>query len=114
MKVLLDNCVPYRLKRLLTEHAVSHAKDERWSNLENGKLLAAAADAGFDVFITVDKKIKFEQNLNRLPLPIIEIDTADIRLPAIAAITAQINQAISLVAKSRFISIGSDGTITTT
>jgi hypothetical protein len=104
--------MPYRFKRLLPGHIVSHAKDEGWSQLKNGKLLVAAAEAGFDVFITVDKKIKYEQNLNRLPLPIIEIDIADVRLPAISAISAQINQAISQVAKSRFISIGSDGTIT--
>ncbi len=113
MKVLLDNCVDWRVKNLLLGHSVTHCKDLGWTNLSNGLLLAAAADADFEAMITVDKKIKFEQNLDRLPLAVIEIDTPDSRLSAIAAISAQINQALTLVDQSRFISVGPDGRITT-
>jgi hypothetical protein len=105
--------MPYRSKRLFPGHEVSHAKDEGWEKLNNGLLLAAAADANFEAMITVDKKIKYEQNLDRLPLTVIEIDTPDSRLPAIAAISGQINQALTIVGQSRFISIGPDGRITT-
>ena len=113
MKVLLDNCVDWRVKNLLTDHSVAHCKDLGWANLSNGDLLAAAADADFEVMITVDKKIKYEQNLDRLPLTVIEIDIPDSRLPAIAAISPQIIQALTLVGQSRFISVGPDGRITT-
>jgi predicted nuclease of predicted toxin-antitoxin system len=113
VKVLLDNCLDWRVKNLLTSHQVSHCKDLGWGNLSNGLLLAAAAGAGFAVMITGDKKIKYEQNLDQLPLPVIEIDTRDSRLPAIAAISQQLNQALTLVGQSRFISIGPDGRITT-
>jgi hypothetical protein len=113
VKVLLDNCMPYRSKRLFPGHKVSHAKDEGWEKLNNGLLLAAAAESDFDVMITVDKKIKYEQNLDRLPLTVVEIDTPDSRLPAIVAVSQQINQALTLAGQSRFISIGPDGRITT-
>ena len=114
MKILLDNCVDWRLKRLLTTHEVSHAKDVGWQELGNGRLLAAAADSGFAVFITVDKKIKYEQNLDRLPLPVIEIDLPDSRLPAIAAIVPQVIEALTQIERFRFISINQDGRIITT
>jgi hypothetical protein len=61
----------------------------------------------------VDKKIKFEQNLDELPLTVLEIDTLDSRLPAIAAIARQINEALTSALKFRFISVDQDGKITT-
>jgi hypothetical protein len=48
-----------------------------------------------------------------LPLTVVEIDTPDSRLPAIVAVSQQINQALTLAGQSRFISIGPDGRITT-
>jgi predicted nuclease of predicted toxin-antitoxin system len=66
MKVLLDNCVHYKAKSLFTGHEVSHARDVGWRQLSNGELLAHAAGA-FDVLITADKKIRYEQNLERIP-----------------------------------------------
>jgi predicted nuclease of predicted toxin-antitoxin system len=113
VKILLDNCIDWRVRNLLPAHEVSHCKDLGWGNLSNGRLLAAAAEAGFAVMITVDKKIKYEQNLGQLPLPVIEIDTRDSRLPAIAAISEQLGRALNLVGQSRFISIGPDGRVTT-
>jgi len=105
--------MPYRSKRLFPEHEVIHAKDVQWQQLSNGRLIAAAAQADFAAMITVDKKIKFEQNLDELPLTIIEIDTPDSRLPAIIAIAQQLNQAITHAAQFRFVSIDQDGRITT-
>jgi hypothetical protein len=90
VKILLDNCIAYRVKGLLVGHDVSHAKDLGWEQLSNGRLLATAQQADFEVMITVDKRIKYEQNLDRLPESVIEIDIPDSRLPAIAAIVPRI------------------------
>jgi hypothetical protein len=46
----------------------------RWETLKNGALLAVAAESQFDAFLTVDKKLEFEQNLKSLPLPIVILD----------------------------------------
>jgi hypothetical protein len=54
-----------------------------WEKLSNGILLQAAADAGFEAFISIDKNLEHQQNLKTLPLPIIVIDNYSNALPAI-------------------------------
>ena len=56
MRLLLDECVPARLRKALPGHEVSTVGLEGWSGIKNGKLLALAA-AGFDAFVTVDKNL---------------------------------------------------------
>jgi predicted nuclease of predicted toxin-antitoxin system len=112
MKILLDNCVDWRAARLLAGHDVIHARDVGWEQLSNGNLLAAAASGGYDVIITVDKKIKYEQNLELLPLTVIEIDTPDSRLPAIVAIAQGLKEALARVAQYRFISVDRNSRVT--
>jgi len=70
VKVLLDECVHAGLKRELTGHAVSTVPEMKWRGITNGRLLARAATE-FDVFVTLDKNIEFQQNLTKLPLPVI-------------------------------------------
>jgi hypothetical protein len=111
MNILLDNCVDWRAARLLAGHDVTHAMDMGWEQLSNGKLLASAASVGYEVIITVDKKIKYEQNLELLPLTVIEIDTPDSRLPAIVGIAQGLREALTFVARYRFISVDGNGRI---
>lgn len=105
MKVLLDNCIDWRVRRLFPQHDIIHAKDLGWANLSNGRLLAEAAKAGFAVMITVDKKIKFEQNLDHLPLTVIEIDLPDSRLASIKTVLDKLNDALAQANQFRFLSI---------
>ncbi len=53
----------------------------RWESSSNGKLLRAAADNGFDAFLSIDKKIEYEQNLRKLPLPVIVLNSFSNALP---------------------------------
>jgi predicted nuclease of predicted toxin-antitoxin system len=59
MRVLLDECLPHRLRTELAEHEVSTVQKEGWSGLKNGKLLKVASDH-FDVFLTVDRNLPFQ------------------------------------------------------
>lgn len=61
-----------------------------WDKLENGVLLRAALAGGFEVFLSVDKKLEHEQNLKSLPLPIIVIDSMSTALPALMPFAAAI------------------------
>lgn len=70
MKILFDECVPTLLRKFLGEHEVITVTEQGWSGIKNGKLLKLASD-NFDVFITVDKNLSFQQNLAELPLPVI-------------------------------------------
>lgn len=64
MKILFDQGTPVPLRRYLTGHEVSTAYyNEGWSQFENGELLQAAEDAGFQIFVTTDQNLKYQQNL---------------------------------------------------
>jgi hypothetical protein len=61
--VLFDNNVPRGLARSLKAHTVIEARTRNWHMLKNGELLQAAEDAAFDVMVTSDKGIQYQQNL---------------------------------------------------
>lgn len=80
MRLLLDECVPARLRKALSGHEVSTVGLEGWSGIKNGKLLALAA-AGFDAFVTVDKNLPYQQNTATLPIAILVLDAKSNELP---------------------------------
>jgi predicted nuclease of predicted toxin-antitoxin system len=63
MRILFDHGVPAPLLRFLSGHAVEKAKDRGWDTLGNGDLLAAAEAAGFELIVTADKNIRYQQRL---------------------------------------------------
>ena len=71
MKVLFDQGTPAPLRRTLVGHSVETAYERSWSSLQNGELIAAAVSAGFDVFVTTDKNLKYQQNLATRTLSIV-------------------------------------------
>ena len=70
MRLLLDECMPRRLKRDFAGHAVSTVEEAGLKGLKNGQLLRAAA-GNFDVLITVDQNLPHQQNLSPLNLSIL-------------------------------------------
>ena len=63
MRVLLDECLPRRLKRELVGHDAWTAPEMGWASKRNGELLALAA-AAFDVFLTADRNLSYEQDVS--------------------------------------------------
>jgi len=63
MRVLFDRGTPAPLIRFLPGHDVTKAKDRGWYQLTNGELLTVAEASDFDAFITTDKNIRYQQNL---------------------------------------------------
>ena len=64
MRILFDHNTPRGIARHLVGHAVTKAKDRGWDRLANGALLAAAEEAGFDVLLTGDKNMSYQQNFS--------------------------------------------------
>ncbi len=64
MRILLDECVNPRLKGSLREHEVKTVTEMRWQGLTNGELLDLA-ELRFDVFVTLDKNLEYQQNLRK-------------------------------------------------
>lgn len=79
MKILLDECVDWRLARDLPGHDVNRAGQMGWSALKNGELLTLAAQH-FDVFVTVDRKLPFQQNVKTLNLAVVVLRAQTNRL----------------------------------
>lgn len=79
MRVLLDECVDWRLLRDLTGHDVKTARQMGWSEVKNGKLLRLTAEH-FDVFVTVDRNLSFQNKVIDLPLAVIVLVASTNRL----------------------------------
>jgi predicted nuclease of predicted toxin-antitoxin system len=71
MKILFDQGVPLPLRSCLEGHTVRTAVQEGWNQLRNGELLVAAEAAQFDVFLTTDKNLRFQQNLTSRSIAVI-------------------------------------------
>jgi hypothetical protein len=70
VRVLLDECVDWRLSRDLIGHDVKTARQMGWVSIKNGELLALAADH-FDIFVTVDRNLAFQQGVPRHSVAVI-------------------------------------------
>jgi hypothetical protein len=75
LKVLFDHNVPRSLGRFLVGHEVTIAADLGWATLENGDLLKAAESAGFDLLLTCDQNISYQQNLTGRRLAMVVLTT---------------------------------------
>jgi hypothetical protein len=64
MRVLFDQATPVPIRSFLTGHEVRTAAQQGWDTLKNGDLLAAAESEGFDVLLTTDKNMRYQQNLS--------------------------------------------------
>jgi hypothetical protein len=80
VKVLVDECVDWRLSRDIVGHEVKTARQMGWSTIRNGELLGLAAKE-FDVFVTVDRNLSFQQNLPAFAIAVIVLRARTNRLP---------------------------------
>jgi hypothetical protein len=75
VRVLFDQGTPAPLRHLLADHEVSTAYERGWSTLKNGELLTAAELEGFDVLVTTDTHLKYQQNLASRRIAIVVLST---------------------------------------
>jgi len=79
VKVLVDEYVDWRLSREILGHEVKTARQMGWSTIKNGELIVLAAKE-FDVFVTVDRNLSFQQNLPDFVLAVIVLCATSNRL----------------------------------
>ena len=80
MKVLLDECVPRKFKDSLSGHDCSTVPEEGLAGKKNGELLALAESAGFQVFLTLDRGIEYQQNFHPRTIALVIIRTKSSQL----------------------------------
>lgn len=96
MRILLDEDLPRRLGNLLVGHEVSTVPRSGWAGVKNGKLLTLAA-AQFDVFLTMDQNLEYQQNLAALPVAVLVIQAASNRIEHLEPIVPAILKALNHV-----------------
>lgn len=76
MRILLDQGAPIALRQVLVGHVVHSAAYEGWDTLRNGDLLLAAEAAGFDLLVTTDKNLRYQQDLGSRRIAIVVLNNA--------------------------------------
>ncbi len=106
MRILLDESLPKQLANELAGHTVSTVNQKKWTGMKNGALLKRAKDEGFEVFVTADQNLQYQQNLARSGLGVIVVRAARNRMDDLLPLIPSILQAISSVQPGQVIRVG--------
>ncbi|MBC7784763.1 MAG: DUF5615 family PIN-like protein [Burkholderiales bacterium] len=99
MKILLDECVPWPLRKVLTAQSFETAQHRGWAGIKNGELIKLA-EGEFDLFVTADQNLRYQQNLEGKMIAIIELSTNKLR--RLVASAELINNAIATIQPGEF------------
>ena len=102
MKILLDESVPYVVQTRLSHLAIRTVQDMGWTGTKNGELLRRA-EAEFDVFVTADQQLRYQQNLSGRTLAIIVLPTNQVH--AVISMLPAIENVLKLVQPGALIEI---------
>ncbi len=104
MKILLDECVDWRLTRSLLQHDVKTVRQMGWSSYANGQLVTVA-ESEFDVFVTADVNMMYQQSLTSRKIAVIVLRPKRNRLPEILGLLPQLLAALESCTASAFFEV---------
>jgi hypothetical protein len=105
MRILLDESLLRRLKAELGGHQVSTVPERGWSGVKNGKLVALAT-ADFDVFVTADQNLPYQQNLAALPVAVMVLVARDSRVQTLRALVPELLDKLARLASRGLVRVG--------
>jgi hypothetical protein len=105
MKIILDECLPRRLVRDLPEHVVTTVPRQGWAGITNGALLKRV-EPEFDVFVTMDSNIAYQQNVENLQTCLIILHGANSRYETLQPLLPHIRNAIEQATPGSVFHIG--------
>ena len=102
MKILLDENIDVRFKHLFSNsaHEVYTVRDMQWNGIKNGVLLQLLKDYNFNCWIVADKNIPYQQNISKLPCPVIVLDVFRNTLAHIAPLFADVLMALGNISEN--------------
>ena len=106
MRILLDEQLPRRLTRALPGHDVQTVQRQGWSGIKNGELLRRASESGFDVFLTSDWNLQFQQNLSRFSIGVIVFIARSNKIEDLLPLVPRVLEAISSIRPGQVQRIG--------
>ncbi|MBI2799517.1 MAG: DUF5615 family PIN-like protein [Gammaproteobacteria bacterium] len=105
MRLLLDEPLPSRLRRLLLAHSVTTVVEMGWGGVKNGKLLQLASQK-FDAFLTADKNLEYQQNLAKLPIAVIVLAAHSNELQHLLSLIPRLEKTVANLQPCSFAKIG--------
>lgn len=96
--------MPRQLRRDLAEFEIRTVQEEGWSSVQNGELLRRASEM-FDVLVTADKNLQYQQNIPQFDIGVVVVAAADTRLPQLQAMIPQLRIAIASVTAGSTITV---------
>ena len=105
MRILLDECLPARLKRELVGHDAQTVADQGWTGQRNGDLLRLA-EREFDVFLTVDRNLSFQQDVARFEIAIVVMTARTNQLRDLQPLVREVLAVCSYLLPGQLVKIG--------
>ena len=105
MKVLFDACVPKPLRKFLPGHEIRTAQEIGWDELQNGDLIRAA-EGTYDVLITADQNLRYQQNLRERKIALIVLPTN--YMPTVLKLAPKVAHTLAGICAGDFVEIGMD------
>jgi predicted nuclease of predicted toxin-antitoxin system len=105
MRILLDESLPRRLRHTFAGHEVVSVAEAGWSGVENGELLRLAATR-FDIFVTADQNLQYQQNLSALPIAVAVLAARNNKLESLRAPAAELLSRLDAISPRSFVHCG--------
>ena len=106
MHILIDECLPKKLKQELGGHTVFTVQEKGWSGIENGDLLRVA-EKECDVWVTADKNVEYQQNLARFDIAVVVLVAYRNRLEALLPLMSQLREVLQAIQPHQIVYIES-------
>lgn len=104
MRVLLDECLPKKLKREIANnnYSVITVSEQGWAGTKNGNLLKLAATE-FDVFITIDNNLSAQQNLTNINLAVVVLSAPNNRIEILKSLVPEIKEILTNISAGEIV-----------
>ncbi|MCI0475284.1 MAG: DUF5615 family PIN-like protein [Anaerolineales bacterium] len=104
MKILLDECLPRQLKHALPGHTILTVSEMNWKGLKNGELIRLA-EKSFDVFVTIDQGVRYQQNLQKAKLAVIMLAAPNNRIETLRPLMPQVLVALQSIQRGEMVRV---------
>lgn len=104
LRVLLDECLPKKLKQQFSEYAVSTVPEMGWAGKKNGELMRVAHNE-FDIFVTADQNLRYQQNLAYAEIGVVVLVANSTRIETLIPLMPQVLRALETISAGQVVEI---------
>jgi len=106
VRILIDECLNWRLGRALTGHYFSSVTKMGWSGITNGQLLALAEQNDFDVLLTGDRNLSFQQNVKQMRMAVVVLEAMGTELHQTLPLMPKVLAALATIQQGQVVRVG--------